>query len=62
MLESDDYTKTAFRDVIPNQIDGDGVEIPPPSHEEVNVAIMQFKNDGLMAFPLNYLRPNVMSW
>ena len=48
-------TNTASRDVVPNPIDDDGVEIPPPSHEEVKVAITLLKNnkaagpDGLPA-------------
>ena len=54
LLEGDDDTNTAFRDV-PNPIDDDGVEIPPLSQEEVKVAIMRLKNikgtgpDGLPA-------------
>ena len=30
--------------VVPNTIDDDGVEIPPPSHEEFTIAIMSLKN------------------
>ena len=54
LLQGDDNTNTALRDV-PNPIDDDDVEIPPPSHEEVKVAVMRFKNnkvagsDGLPA-------------
>ena len=50
LLQGDDNTNAAFRDVL-NPIDDDIVEIPPPSHEEVEVAIMP-----------NCLRPDVMSW
>ena len=56
---------TAYRDVVPNPTDDDGVEISPPSHGEVKVAIMRLKNikragtDGLPFF--NCLRPDVMS-
>ena len=55
LLRGEDDTNTAFRDVDPNLIDDDDVEIPPPSHEEVKVAIMRLKNnkaagpDGLLA-------------
>ena len=55
LLQGNYDTNTAFRDVVPNLIDDDGVEIPPPSHEEVKVAVMRLKNkkgagsDGLPA-------------
>ena len=49
----DNDTYTTFRDVVPNPIDNDGMEILPPSHEEVKI---------LMAYPLNCLRPDVMSY
>ena len=54
LLQGDDNTNAAFRDV-PNPIDDDGMKIPPPSREEVQVAIMHLKNnkaagpDGLPA-------------
>ena len=44
-----------FRDIVSNQTDDDGVEILPPSYEEVKVAIMRLKTnkvagpDGLYA-------------
>ena len=38
LIQCDDDTNVAFRDVAPNPIDDDGVVIPPPSHEEVQVA------------------------
>ena len=40
LLQGDDDTNTAFRNVL-NPIDDDGVEIPPPSHEKLKVAIMR---------------------
>ena len=43
LLQGDDDTNTASRDVVPNTIDDDGVEIPPPSHEEVKAAIKNNK-------------------
>ena len=55
LLQDDNYINTAFRDVVPNPIDNDDVDIPPSSHEVVKVAIMQLKNnktigpDGLPA-------------
>ena len=55
LLQGDNGTNTACRDVVPNPINDNGVEIPPPSHEEVKVAIMRLKNnkaagsDGLPA-------------
>ena len=45
LLQSDDDTNTAFMNVVHNPIDDDGVEIPPPSHEGVNVAITRLKNN-----------------
>ena len=45
LLQGDDDTNTAFRDVIPKPIDDDGVEILQSSHEEVRVAIMGLKNN-----------------
>ena len=36
LLQDDDDTNTAFRDIVPNSIVDNCVEIPPPSHEEVN--------------------------
>ena len=45
VLQGDDDTNTAFRDVVPNPIDDDGVEVSPPSHEEVKVAIMHVMNN-----------------
>ena len=33
LLQGDDDTNTASRDDVPNPLDDDGVEIPPPSHE-----------------------------
>ena len=54
LLQGDENTNTAFREV-PNQIDEYCVEIPPPSHDEIKVAIMRLKNnkavgpDGLPA-------------
>ena len=34
LLQGDDDTNNAFRDVVPNPINDDGVEIPPPCHED----------------------------
>ena len=65
LLQGDNDTNTAFRDVVPNLIDDGGVEIASPSHEEVKVAIMRLKNKtatGPGASPLNCLRPDVMGW
>ena len=65
LLQGDDDTNIAFKDIVPNPIDNDGVEIPPPSHEEVKVAIMwlkTIKRQVLMASPLYCLRPDVKSW
>ena len=65
MLQSDDDTNTYSIDVVPKPIDDDEVEIPPPSHEEVKVAITRLENierQALMASPLNCLKPDVMSW
>ena len=45
LLQGEDNTNTAFRHVVPNPIDDDGVEISPPSHEEVKVAIMYLKRN-----------------
>ena len=45
LLQGDDDTNTAFRDVIPKPIDDDGLEIPLPSHEEVKIAIMRLRNN-----------------
>ena len=45
LIQGDDYTNTDFRDVVPNPIDNEGVEILPPNHEEVKVAIMRLKNN-----------------
>ena len=46
LLQDDDDTNAAFRDVVQNLIDDDdGMEIPPPSHEEVKVAITRLKNN-----------------
>ena len=39
LLQGDDDTNTVFRDVVPKSIEDDVVEIPPPSHEKVKVAI-----------------------
>ena len=36
LLQGYDDTNTAFRYAVPNPIDDDGVEIPPPSQEVVN--------------------------
>ena len=49
LLQDDGDTNTTFRDVVPNPIDDDDVEISPPSHE---VVIMHLDNkaagpDGL---------------
>ena len=38
LLQGNDDINTAFRDVVPNLIVDDGVEIPSLSHEEVKVA------------------------
>ena len=45
LLQDNNGTNIAFRYVVPNPIDDDDVEIPPPSHDEVNVAIMRLKNN-----------------
>ena len=44
LLQCDDNTNAAFRDVL-NPIDDNGVEISPPSYEELKVAIMRLKNN-----------------
>ena len=49
----------------PAAIDDDGVEIPPPNHNEVRAALQRLKNNkgaGPTASLLNCLRPKVMSW
>ena len=49
-------------------IDYDGVEIPPPSHNEVRVVIQRLKNsnaagpDGPTASLLSCLKSEAMSW
>ena len=44
-LQGDDDTNTEFRDIVPNPIDDDGVEIPLPSHKEVKVVVMRLTNN-----------------
>ena len=34
-----------LKDVVPNLIDDDGMEISPPSHKEIKVAIMRLKDN-----------------
>ena len=65
LLQSDNYTKTAFRDFVPNPIDDDCVDIPLPSHEQSKsqlCVVKTVKRQVVMAFPLNCLRPKAMSW
>ena len=45
LLQGDCDTNITFKDVVPNPIDDDSVEISPPSHEEVKVAIMRLENN-----------------
>ena len=40
-----DINAATREDSEPAQIDDDGVEIPPPSHNEVRVAIQRLKNN-----------------
>ena len=43
LIQGDDDINTAYRGIVPNAIDDDGVEIPPTSHEAVKVATMRLK-------------------
>ena len=45
LLQGNDDNNTAFRDVVPNPIDNDGVEVPPPRNKKVKVANMRLKNN-----------------
>ena len=45
LQDDDDDTNTAYRDVVPNPIYDDRVEILPPSHEGVKVVIVHLKNN-----------------
>ena len=45
LLQGDGDTNTAFRVVVPNQIDDGDVKISSPSHEKVKVAIMRLKTN-----------------
>ena len=55
LIYDDDDTNTAFRNVVPDPIDDDSVEISPPCLEEVKIAITSVKSskaagpDGLRA-------------
>ena len=64
LLQGDDDTNIAFRHVVPNAIEDDSEEISPPSHEDIKIALCilkTVKRQVLMTFPLNCLRPGVMS-
>ena len=64
LLQGNDDSNTAFRDIVPNPIDDAGMEIPPPIHEEVKGAIIHLKNNKAAdpnGLPLNCLIPAVMS-
>ena len=61
-----DINSLAREDSEPTPIDDDGIEVPPPSHNEIRVAIKRLKNnkatgpDGLPL--LSCLRPEAMCW
>ena len=64
LLQDDEDPNIAFRDVVPNPIDNDGLEISRPSYKSKSglCALKIIKRQVLMASLLNYLSPDAMSW